>query len=172
MIGMEGTDWNRLGDIDILPAGRQLEQPELLFEKIEDAVIDAQIQRLERIKQENIINNFKPKPVNTSCTIDDFAKLDIRVGTVLACEKVKKADKLLKFTIDDGMAGRTIISGIAKWYEPEELVGKQVCFIANFPPRKLKGIESQGMILSAEDAGGRLVVIGPTGPVKPGCQVG
>ncbi len=172
MIGMEGTDWSRLGDIDILPAGRQLEQPELLFEKIEDAVIDAQIERLERIKQENIINNFKPKPVTTSCTIDDFAKLDIRVGTVLACEKVKKADKLLKFTIDDGMAGRTIISGIAKWYEPEELVGKQVCFIANFPPRKLKGIESQGMILSAEDAGGRLVVIGPTGPVKPGCQVG
>ena len=172
MIGMEKADWSRLGDIDILPAGRQLEQPVLLFEKIDDDVIDAQIQRLERIKQENIINNFKPKPVTTSCTIDDFAKLDIRVGTVLACEKVKKADKLLQFTIDDGMAGRTIISGIAKWYEPEDLVGKQVCFIANFPPRKLKGIESQGMILSAEDAGGRLVVIGPTGPVKPGCQVG
>jgi methionyl-tRNA synthetase len=172
MIGMEKADWSRLGDIDILPAGRQLEQPVLLFEKIEDSVIDAQIQRLERIKQENIINNFKPKPVTTSCTIDDFAKLDIRVGTVVECEKVKKADKLLKFTIDDGMAGRTIISGIAKFYEPEDLVGKQVCFIANFPPRKLKGIESQGMILSAEDAGGRLVVIGPTGPVKPGCQVG
>ena len=172
MIGMEQAEWNRLGSIDILPAGRQLEQPVLLFEKIEDDVIQAQIDRLERIKQENIINNFKPKPITTSCTIDDFAKLDIRVGTVVACEKVKKADKLLKFTIDDGMAGRTIISGIAKWYEPEELVGKQVCFIANFPPRKLKGIESQGMILSAEDAGGRLVVIGPTGPVKPGCQVG
>ena len=172
MIGISKVDWSRLGDIDILPAGQQLEQPVLLFEKIEDDVIDAQIQRLERIKQENIVNNFKPKPVTTSCTIDDFAKLDIRVGTVLECEKVKKADKLLKFTIDDGMAGRTIISGIAKWYEPEELVGKQVCFIANFPPRKLKGIESQGMILSAEDADGRLVVICPTGPVKPGCQVG
>ena len=172
MIGISKVDWSRLGDINILPAGQQLEQPVLLFEKIEDDVIQAQIDRLERIKQENIINNFKPKPVTTSCTIDDFAKLDIRVGTVTACEKVKKADKLLKFTIDDGMAGRTIISGIAKWYEPEELVGKQVCFIANFPPRKLKGIESQGMILSAEDAGGRLVVIGPTGPVKPGCQVG
>ena len=172
MIGMDKVEWTRLGDIDILPAGQQLEQPELLFEKIEDDVIQAQIDRLERIKQENIVNNFKPKPVTTTSTIDDFAKLDIRVGTVVACEKVKKADKLLKFTIDDGMAGRTIISGIAKWYEPEELVGKQVCFIANFPPRKLKGIESQGMILSAEDAGGRLVVIGPTGPVKPGCQVG
>jgi len=172
MIGMEEANWNQLGSIDILPAGRQLEQPVLLFEKIEDSVIDAQIQRLERIKQENIINNFKPKPVTTSCTIDDFAKLDIRVGTITACEKVKKADKLLQFTIDDGIQGRTIISGIAKWYQPEELVGKQVCFIANFPPRKLKGIESQGMILSAEDASGRLVVIGPTGPVKPGCQVG
>ena len=172
MIGMDKVDWNRLGDIDILPAGRQLEQPVLLFEKMDDSVIDAQILRLERIKQENIINNFKPKPVTTSCTIDDFAKLDIRVGTVVECEKVKKADKLLKFTIDDGIMGRTIISGIAKWYEPEDLLGKQVCFIANFPPRKLKGIESQGMILSAEDAGGRLVVIGPTGPVHPGAQVG
>ena len=172
MIGMEGTDWSRLGDIDILPVGRQLEQPVLLFEKIEDSVIDAQIQRLERIKQENIINNFTPKPIAANCTIDDFAKLDIRVGTVKTCEKVKKADKLLKFTLDDGHGERTIVSGIAKWYEnPEELVGKQVCFIANFPPRAFKGIESQGMILSAEDAGGRLVVIGPTGPVKPGAQV-
>ena len=174
MIGMARADWSRLGDIDILPAGQQLEQPVLLFEKIEDDVIDAQIQRLERIKQENIINNFKPKPLRPNVTIDDFAKLDIRVATVKACEKVKKADKLLKFTLDDGMGhDRTIVSGIAKWYEnPEELVGKQVCFIANFPPRTFKGIESQGMILSAEDAGGRLVVIGPTGPVKPGAQVG
>ena len=106
MIGMEQAEWNRLGSIDILPAGRQLEQPVLLFEKIEDDVIQAQIDRLERIKQENIINNFKPKPVTTSCTIDDFAKLDIRVGTVLECEKVKKADKLLKFTIDDWWASR------------------------------------------------------------------
>ena len=174
MIGMERADWSRLGDIDILPAGQQLEEPVLLFEKIEDDVIDGQIQRLERIKQENIISNFKPKPLRPNVTIDDFAKLDIRVATVKACEKVKKADKLLKFTLDDGMGhDRTIVSGIAKWYEnPEELVGKQVCFIANFPPRTFKGVESQGMILSAEDAGGRLVVIGPTGPVKPGCQVG
>ena len=174
MIGMERADWSRLGDIDILPAGQPLEQPVLLFEKIEDDVIDGQIQRLERIKQENIINNFKPKPLRPNVTIDDFAKLDIRVATVKACEKVKKADKLLKFTLDDGMGhDRTIVSGIAKWYEnPDELVGKQVCFIANFPPRTFKGIESQGMILSAEDAGGRLVVIGPTGPVKPGAQVG
>ena len=94
------------------------------------------------------------------------------MGTVTDCQKVKKADKLLQFTIDDGMKGRTIISGIAKWYDPQDLIGKQVCFIANFPPKRLKGIDSEGMILSAEDADGRLVVIGPTGPVKPGVQVG
>jgi methionyl-tRNA synthetase len=99
-------------------------------------------------------------------------KLDIRVGKVLECEKVPKADKLLKFKIDDGMGGRTIVSGIAKYYQPEDLVGKEVCFIANFEPRKLKGVESQGMILSAENADGRLIVIGPQGEVKPGCKVG
>ena len=159
-------------EIDILPAGHALNKPELIFEKIEDEVIEAQMQRLERIKQENIVANFKPKAVAPQVTIDDFAKLDIRVGTVLECSKVKKSDKLLEFKIEDGMGGRTIVSGIAKWYEPEELVGKQVCFIANFPPRKLKGVESQGMILSAEDADGRLIVIGPTGPVKPGASVG
>ncbi|MCF0182128.1 MAG: methionine--tRNA ligase [Muribaculaceae bacterium] len=172
MIGLEGADWNKLGNTDILPARQAIAQPELLFEKIEDAAIDAQIERLERIKQENIVAAFKPAPVAPAVTIDDFAKLDIRVGTVLECSKVKKSDKLLQFTIDDGMGSRTIVSGIAKWYEPEQLVGKQVCFIANFPPRKLKGVESQGMILSAEDADGRLIVIGPTGPVKPGVKVG
>ena len=172
MLGIEACDWNKLGEIDILPAGHAVNKPELLFEKIEDEVIEAQMQRLERIKQENIVANFKPKAVAPQVTIDDFAKLDIRVGTVLACSKVKKSDKLLEFKIEDGMGGRTIVSGIAKWYEPEELVGKQVCFIANFPPRKLKGVESQGMILSAEDADGRLIVIGPTGPVKPGASVG
>ena len=172
MIGLEGADWNKLGNTDILPARQAIAQPELLFEKIEDAAIDAQMQRLERSKQENIVAAFKPAPVAPAVTIDDFAKLDIRVGTVLECNKVKKSDKLLQFTIDDGMGSRTIVSGIAKWYEPEQLVGKQVCFIANFPPRKLKGVESQGMILSAEDADGRLIVIGPTGPVKPGVKVG
>ncbi|HAP50287.1 MAG TPA: methionine--tRNA ligase subunit beta, partial [Porphyromonadaceae bacterium] len=156
---------------DILSAGTLLEQPELLFEKIDDSVVEAQMARLERIKQENIVNNFVPKAVADPCTYDDFARLDIRVGTVLDCQKVKKADKLLQFTIDDGMKGRTIVSGIAKWYDPAELIGKQVCFIANFPPKRLKGIDSQGMILSAEDADGRLVVIGPTGPVKPGVKV-
>ena len=113
----------------------------------------------------------KAAPIAETIEFGDFEKLDIRVGTVLECQKVPKADKLLQFKIDDGLGGRTIVSGIAKYYAPEELVGKQVCFIANLAPRKLKGIESQGMILSAEDADGRLVVVGPTGVVKPGSQV-
>ena len=172
MLGMAEVDWNKLGQLDILADGAKIEKPVLLFEKIEDSVIQAQLDKLARIKQENIIANFKPEPVAKECTFDDFMKLDIRVGKVLECSKVKKADKLLQFRIDDGMGGRTIVSGIAKFYEPADLIGKEVCFIANFPPRKLKGIESQGMILSAEDADGRLVVIGPQGEVKPGVKVG
>lgn len=172
MLGMAEVDWNKLGQLDILADGAKIEKPVLLFEKIEDSVIQAQLDKLARIKQENIIANFKPEPVAKECTFDDFMKLDIRVGKVLECSKVKKADKLLQFKIDDGMGGRTIVSGIAKFYEPADLIGKEVCFIANFPPRKLKGIESQGMILSAEDADGRLVVIGPQGKVKPGVKVG
>lgn len=172
MLGMAEVDWNKLGQLDILADGAKIEKPVLLFEKIEDSVIQAQLDKLARIKQENIIANFIPEPVAKECTFDDFMKLDIRVGKVLECSKVKKADKLLQFKIDDGMGGRTIVSGIAKFYEPADLIGKEVCFIANFPPRKLKGIESQGMILSAEDADGRLVVIGPQGEVKPGVKVG
>lgn len=172
MLGMAEVDWNKLGQLDILADGAKIEKPVLLFEKIEDSVIQAQLDKLARIKQENIIANFKPEPVAKECTFDDFMKLDIRVGKVLECSKVKKADKLLQFKIDDGMGGRTIVSGIAKFYEPADLIGKEVCFIANFPPRKLKGVESQGMILSAEDADGRLVVIGPQGEVKPGVKVG
>ena len=171
MINMPEADWNKLGSIDILTEGSTVEKPELLFEKIEDSVIEAQMQKLERIKQENIIKNFRPEPVAPAVSIDDFGKLDIRVGKVVECQKVPKADKLLQFKIDDGLGGRTIVSGIAKYYAPEDLIGKEVCFIANLEPRKLKGILSQGMILSAEDAGGRLVVIGPQGEVKPGCQV-
>ncbi len=171
MLGMGEVRWDKLGDIDILAAGAAIQKPELLFEKMPDEAIQPQKDRLERIKQENILKNFKPQPVAQECTYDDFMKLDIRVGKVVECEKVKKAKKLLKFRIDDGMGGRTIVSGIALYYQPEDLIGKEVCFIANFPPRPLMGIESQGMILSAEDADGRLVVIGPTGVVRPGVQV-
>ncbi len=172
MLCMDKADWSRLGATDLLKAGAEIEKPELLFEKIEDDVIEAQRARLERIKQENIVANFKPKAVAAPVPFEDFQKLDIRVGRVVKCEKVKKADKLLCLTIDDGLKGRTIVSGIAKWYRPEELEGKEVCFVANFAPRTFKGIESQGMILSAEDADGRLVVIGPHGEVKPGVRVG
>ena len=171
MLNLAAADWSKLGSIGILAAGSHIEKPELLFEKMEDSVIDAQMQKLERIKQENIVKNFTPAPVAADVAFDDFLKLDIRVGKVLECKRVPKADKLLQFSIDDGMGGRTIVSGIAKYYAPEDLVGKEVCFIANFPPRKLKGVESQGMILSAENPDGSLVVIGPQGEVKPGCQV-
>ena len=171
MLNLAAADWSKLGSIDILAAGSHIEKPELLFEKMEDSVIDAQMQKLERIKQENIVKNFTPAPVAADVAFDDFLKLDIRVGKVLECKRVPKADKLLQFSIDDGMGGRTIVSGLAKYYAPEDLVGKEVCFIANFPPRKLKGVESQGMILSAENPDGSLVVIGPQGEVKPGCQV-
>ncbi|MCI6335016.1 MAG: methionine--tRNA ligase, partial [Bacteroidales bacterium] len=130
MLGMAEVDWNKLGQLDILADGAKIEKPVLLFEKIEDSVIQAQLDKLARIKQENIIANFKPEPVAKECTFDDFMKLDIRVGKVLECSKVKKADKLLQFKIDDGMGGRTIVSGIAKFYEPADLIGKEVCFIA------------------------------------------
>ena len=134
-------------------------------------MIEAQINKLQDTKEANKLKNFKPQPVAENVAFDDFLKLDIRVGKVLECQKVPKADKLLQFKIDDGMGGRTIVSGIAKYYAPEDLVGKEVCFIANFAPRRLKGVESQGMILSAENADGSLVVIGPQGEVHPGCQV-
>ena len=172
ILGMHEFSWNALGSVDILSAGASIGQPELLFEKIGDEVVEAQVKKLVDMKRANALANFEPKPVAAPVAFDEFMKMDIRVGTVLECEKVKKADKLLKFRIDDGMGGRTIVSGIAKFYNPEDLVGKQVCFVANFEPRKLKGIESQGMILSAENADGSLVVIGPQGPVVPGCQVG
>ncbi|MCH5235609.1 MAG: methionine--tRNA ligase [Muribaculaceae bacterium] len=164
--------WDMTGKFDLVPDGIEIGKPELLFEKVEDSVVEAQVKKLEDAKQKNILDNWKPAPVKETVEFPAFEKMDIRVGKVLECEKVPKADKLLKFKIDDGMGGRTIVSGIAKFYNPEDLVGKEVCFIANFAPRKLKGVESQGMILSAEDADGRLVVIGPTGQVKPGSCVG
>lgn len=173
LLNLESTQWEQLGKVDILPEGHQLAQPELLFEKIEDAAIQAQLDRLARIKKENEAAEWQPEQIKTSATIDDFDKLDIRVGTVLECEKVKKSDKLLQFKIDDGMGGRTILSGIAQSYpDPQVLVGKQVLFVANFPPRKMMGIESQGMILSAVNADKKLVVTTVSASVKNGVQVG
>ena len=164
--------WDMAGKYDLVPDGIEIGKPELLFEKIEDSVVEFQVNKLEEAKKKNVLDSWKPAEVKETVDFPTFEKLDIRVGKVLECEKVPKADKLLKFKIDDGMGGRTIVSGIAKYYNPEDLVGKEVCFIANFATRKLKGVESQGMILSAEEADGRLVVIGPTGEVKPGSCVG
>ena len=171
MLNVEPLGWNRLGATDLLPAGHQLGKAELLFEKIEDSVIEAQIQKLLDTKKANEEANYQTKPIRENITFDDFTKLDIRVGTVLECTKVPKADKLLQFRIDDGLEKRTIVSGIAQHYKPEELVGKQVCFIANLAPRKLKGIVSEGMILSAENWDGGLAVITPEKAVKPGSEV-
>ena len=171
MLNMQIVDWNVLGHTDILPEGVQLNPAELLFEKIEDSAIEAQVQKLLDTKKANELKNHETAPVRENISFEDFSKLDIRVGKVLECIKVPKADKLLQFKIDDGLGGRTIVSGIAKHYAPEDLVGKNVCFIANLAPRKLKGIESQGMILSAEDADGRLIVIEPADEVRPGSEV-
>ncbi|WP_418439639.1 methionine--tRNA ligase [Barnesiella intestinihominis] len=172
MLHLEHCDWNMLGRTDILPAGAELGKAELLFEKIENSVIEAQVNKLLETKKANELKNHKAAPIRENIAFDDFMKLDIRVGKVLECQKVPKADKLLQFRIDDGLGGRTIVSGIAKHYAPEDLVGKNVCFVANLEPRKLKGIESQGMILSAEDADGRLIVISPaTDEIAPGSEV-
>ncbi len=171
MLNMESFEWNRLGRTDLLQAGHRLAKPELLFEKIEDDVIEAQVQKLLDTKKANEEANYKAKPIRENISFEDFQKLDIRVGTVLECTKVPKADKLLCFKIADGLENRTIVSGISKFYKPEELVGKQVCFIANLAPRKLKGIESQGMILSALNYDESLSVITVDREVKPGSEV-
>ena len=171
MLNMESFEWNRLGRTDLLQAGHRLAKPELLFEKIEDDVIEAQVQKLLDTKKANEEANYKAKPIRENIAFEDFQKLDIRVGTVLECTKVPKADKLLCFKIADGLENRTIVSGISKFYKSEELVGKQVCFIANLTPRKLKGIESQGMILSALNYDESLSVITVDREVKPGSEV-
>lgn len=171
MLGLDGLSWQELGSASMMTAGSALGQPELLFDKIEDEAVEAQLQRLKEARRQNALASWKPAPQQTDVDFDTFMKSDIRVGTVLECERVPKADKLLRFLIDDGLEKRTIVSGIAKFYDPADLVGKQVCFIANLPARRLRGIESQGMILSAEDRDGRLVVIGPTAPVAPGAAV-
>ena len=171
MLNVESFGWDRLGSTDLLSAGHQLGKPELLFEKMEDSVIEAQVQKLLDTKKANEEANYKAKPIRANVEFDDFTKLDIRVGTILECTKVPKADKLLQFKIDDGLGARTIISGIAQHYAPEDLIGKQVCFIANLAPRKLKGIVSEGMILSAENNDGSLAVVMPQKTVKPGSEV-
>ena len=173
IMNLQTLGWKDAGRADLLVEGHEIAQPELLFEQIADETIQAQVDKLKATKEQNALNAWQPATVKEKVTFDDFGKVDIRVGTVLECSKVPKADKLLQFKIDDGMGGRTIVSGIAKYYpEPEKLVGMQVCFIANFEPRKLKGVVSEGMILSAEDKDGRLVLITPSQLVTAGVNVG
>ena len=180
MLGIEKAEWDNLGSLDLLAADAPIGEVSLLFEKIEDAPIQAQLDRLARIKAENEeaakqaeLANWKPADIKAPTSIDEFDKMDIRVATVLDCQPVKKSERLLQFKLEDGMGGRTILSGIAQSYpDPSVLIGKQVLFIANFPPRKMMGIESQGMILSAVDADGKLVVTTVSREVKNGVQVG
>ena len=173
MINMPNFEWSQLGSTDLLKAGDQLAEPELLFEKIDDETIEKQLQKLEDTKKANEEASYKAEPIKPEVSFEDFEKLDIRVGHILNCEKVKKSKKLLKFTIDDGSGvERTICSGIAAYYEPEQLIGKDVLFVANFAPRKMMGIESQGMSLSAVNFDGSLNVTSLLGKVKPGSQVG
>lgn len=172
MLNISTFDWKELGRIDLLKAGDQLGTPELLFEKIEDETIEVQVQKLQNTKVANETANYKAAPVKENVAFEDFMKMDIRVGTVLDCQKVPKADKLLQFRIADGLEERTILSGIAASYpNPAELIGTQVCFIANFEPRKLRGVMSEGMILSAENADGKLVLIQPKVEVSNGAEV-
>ena len=171
LIAKSDSKWSQLGSIDLLKEGHNLNEPELLFEKIEDELIERQIQKLLDTKKVNALKEKRANPIKAPVSYDDFAKLDIRVGKVLECMKVPKADKLLQFKIDDGLGGRTILSGIAASYRPEELIGKTVCFIANLEPRKIKGIESQGMLLSAESFAGNLRLIHPDANLEPGSEV-
>jgi methionyl-tRNA synthetase len=174
MLNMETFEWDQLGSTDLLKAGHQLGEPALLFEKIEDDVIQKQLDKLAATKKANEAAQYKAAPIKDTVSFEDFEKLDIRVGLIKDCQKVKKSKKLLQFTIDDGSGtDRTILSGIAAFYDdPSVLIGKRILFVANFAPRAMMGIESQGMILSAVDFDESLSVVTTTKDVKPGSQVG
>lgn len=173
MLGVKETEWEQLGSTELLKPGHQLGTPSLLFEKIEDEAIEAQLKKLDDAKKANEAANYVAAPLKENVDFETFEKMDIRVGHIKHCQKVKKSKKLLQFTIDDGSGvDRTILSGIAAYYEPEQLIGKDVLFVANFAPRKMMGIESQGMILSAVNFDGTLNVTSVLGNVKPGSQVG
>ena len=172
MLNMDEVEWDRLGATDLLPEGHVLGAPALLFEKIEDSVVEAQVQKLLDTKKANEAANFKAAPVKETIPFEQFEGLDIRVGKVIECEKVKKSKKLLKFLIADGAENRTIVSGIAQYYDPEQLIGKQVCYVANLAPRTINGIESQGMILSAVNFDDSLSVVTVDREVANGSQVG
>ena len=171
LINMEKFGWEKLGETALIPAGHTIGEPELLFEKIEDSVIEAQLQKLENTKKANLAKEVKAEPQKATIQFEDFEKMDIRVSKVIAAEKVAKTKKLLKLTVDTGIDQRTIVSGIAEFYTPEEMVGKEVLVLVNLAPRELKGIESQGMILMAQGADGKLRVVAPEEGAGPGSQI-
>ena len=172
MLNIEKLDWERLGDAEVLPAGHVIGKAELLFEKIEDSVVEAQVAKLQATKAANEAEAKEAEPQKAECSFDDFQKMDIRVSTIVAAEKVAKTKKLLKLTVDTGIDTREIVSGIAELFTPEELVGRQVLVLVNLAPRELKGTLSRGMVLMAEDADGKLVLLSPEKAVKSGSIVG
>jgi methionyl-tRNA synthetase len=172
MLACEKFGWERLGAMDLLAAGHHIGEPSLLFEKIEDETIQKQLDRLEEIAKQNAAAEVKAEPQKAECTFDEFQKMDIRVSTILEAEKLPKTKKLLKLTIDTGIDKRTIVSGIAEHFSPEELIGQQVLVLVNLAPRDFKGITSQGMILMAEDATGALRLVQPNEKTNNGAMVG
>ena len=172
ILALENLIWKDSYKAILLESGHKINKTSLLFEKIEDQEIVSQLEKLENTKKANVLENTETEPQKEFTSFDDFMKMDIRVGEVLECEKMKKSKKLLKFLIDTGIDKRTILSGIGQYYKPEDLVGKKVCVLTNLPPRKMMGIESEGMILSAEDKDGNLVLINPSALVSNGSIVG
>ena len=170
-VNLEKLEWSELGRTDLLQAGHKTNKPDLLFEKIEDKTIEAQVQKLLDTKKANELAEATAKPAKENCSFDDFMKMDIRTGTIVEAEKVAKTKKLMKLLVDTGIDQRTVVSGIAEYYSPEEIIGKQVSILVNLEPRKLRGIESQGMILMAEDADGTLKFVSPEAEVKNGSEV-
>jgi methionyl-tRNA synthetase len=171
LVNIEKLSWNQLGRTDLLSPGHKVKKPELLFEKIEDDLIQKQVNKLLETKKTNQMESVVTKPAKENIEYDDFAKLDIRIGTVVTAEKVAKTKKLLKLTIETGIDTRTVVSGIAEYYEPEQVIGKQVAILVNLAPKNLRGIESQGMILMAENSDGFLVFVSPTVNIKNGSEV-
>ncbi len=171
MLNLNGLTWEACGQVDFIAAGHQVNKPELLFEKIEDETIQAQLDKLQQTKEDNEAANKTAVPVKENIEFDDFVKMDIRVGTIIEAEKVAKTKKLLQLKVDTGIDQRTVVSGIAEFFKPEDIIGKQVSILVNLAPRKIRGIESQGMILMAEDASGKLEFVAPANAVKPGSEV-
>ncbi len=170
-LNVDALAWEDLGKADLIPAGHTINKADLLFEKIEDATIEAQVQKLLDTKAANEVDSYEAAPAKDNCSFDDFMKMDIRVGTILEAEKVAKTKKLMKLLVDTGIDKRTVVSGIAEHYTAEEVIGKQVSILVNLEPRKLRGIESQGMILMAENADGKLEFINPENEVVNGSSV-